>query len=107
MFTDDDLNLQGAVDRIDPTLRDRLDALIRDSFEEGQEDWLIGEALVLTAFRVLEDIGDVRLRLLYAQHLERVARHVSRKMLDEVVSQRLVEEATAWNTASEPRKEES
>jgi hypothetical protein len=105
MFTDDDLNIQGAVDRIDQTTRDRFDALIKTSLDEGREDWQISEAFVIAAFRVLGDIDDVRLRLLYAQHLERVARHVSRKMLEEVVSTRLAEEATAWNTASEPRKE--
>lgn len=94
-FTDDDLNIRAAIDRIDSVTRDRLDALIKDSLDEGQEDWQIAEGFVLAGFRVLKAIEDDRLRLLYAQHLERIARHVSRKLVEEVVSRRLVEEAAA------------
>jgi hypothetical protein len=104
-FTDDDLVIRKATSKIDLIMQARLDALIKASFKDGQEDWQIGEWFVLAAFRVLETIEDERLRLLYTQHLARLANHVSRKMLDEVVSKRLAEEATAWNAASEPRKE--
>jgi hypothetical protein len=105
-FTDDDLNVHEAVERFDLQMRDRFNSLIEDSFEDGQEDWQVGQGCVIAAFRILEDIDDVRLRLLYAQHLERVARHLSRKMLEQAVSRRLAEEAAAWE-AAEPRKEES
>jgi hypothetical protein len=105
MFTDDDLVIREATSKIDLIMRDRLDALIKASLADGQEDWQISEAFVIAAFRVLEGIEDERLRLLYAQHFERLARHLSRKMLEEVVSARMAEEAAAWEAASEPRKE--
>lgn len=95
MFTDDDLNLHEAVHRIDAATRGRLDALITDSLNEGQEDWQIAEGFVLAGFRVLEAIEDDRVRILYAQHLERITRHVSRKLVEEVVFRRLVEEAAS------------
>jgi hypothetical protein len=102
-FSEDDLKVRASIDRI---MRDRIDDLTEATLDDGQEDWQIIEWFVLTAFRVLEGIEDERLRLLYSQHLEQLARHVPRKILDRVVSTRLAEEATAWNATS-PRKEES
>jgi hypothetical protein len=104
MFTDDDLNVREAVSKSDLLMRDRLDTLIKDSLADGQEDWQISEAFVIAAFRVLETIEDERLQLLYAQHFERLARHLARKMLEQAVSRRLAEEAAAWNATS-PTKE--